>query len=162
MDHWVGLGSARLSIIDLSSGQQPIPNEDESIWIVFNGEIFNYVELRPELEKRGHHFSTNSDTEVIVHLYEDHGPECLNFLNGQFAIAIWDSKAQTLFLARDRLGILPLFYTIAQGALIFGSEIKSLLVDERVEAQIDPVSLSQIFTYWSPLSPRRVFKGINE
>ena len=111
-DAWAGLGSARLSIIDLSGGQQPIGNEDGTLWIVFNGEIFNYIELRPELERRGHRFTTNSDTEVILHLYEDYGPDCLKYLNGQFAIAIWDARQRRLFLARDRVGIRPLFYTL--------------------------------------------------
>jgi len=160
LDERVGIGSARLSIIDLGGGQQPITNEDETLWIVFNGEIFNYIELRPELEARGHRFATNSDTEVILHLYEEYGPDCLHHLNGQFAIAVWDKKDQTLFLARDRIGIRPLFYTIADGALIFGSEIKTILADPRVAAEIDPVSLDQVFTYWSPLSPRTIFKNI--
>ena len=162
LDDQVGLGSARLSILDLSGGQQPISNEDESLWIVYNGEVFNYLELRPELEKRGHQFGTNSDTEVILHLYEDYGPGCLNYLNGQFAFAIWDSHHQTLFLARDRLGIRPLFYTVVDGALIFGSEIKALLADGRVHAEIDPVSMDQIFTYWSTLPSRTAFKDIHE
>ena len=111
-DEKVGLGSARLSIIDLSSGQQPISNEDGSLWIVFNGEIYNYVELRPQLEARGHRFSTHTDTEVILHLYEERGVACLEDLNGQFALAIWDTRRQTLFLARDRPGIRPRFYTV--------------------------------------------------
>jgi asparagine synthase (glutamine-hydrolysing) len=162
MDEYVGLGSARLSIIDLSGGQQPISNEDGSIWIVFNGEIFNYVELRPDLEKRGHRFSTNTDTEIILHLYEDYGPGCLQFLNGQFSIALWDTRNRALFLARDRLGIRPLFYTIVDGSLIFASEIKAILADHRVQAEIDPVSLDQIFTFWSTLTPRTVFRGISE
>ncbi len=158
----VGLGSARLSIIDLSTGQQPISNEDGSLWIVFNGEIFNYVELRPQLLSRGHHFSTNTDTEVILHLYEDFGPDCLRYLNGQFAIAIWDSRRQTLFLARDRLGVRPLFYTQAGDTLIFGSEIKAILSHPRVQAELDPVALDQIFTFWSTLSPRTTFRNIRE
>ena len=162
LDDEVGLGSARLSIVDLSGGQQPIANEDESLWIVYNGEVFNYVELRPELEQRGHRFATNSDTEVILHLYEDFGPGCLKYLNGQFAFAIWDSSHHQLFLARDRLGIRPLFYTLVDGALIFGSEIKALLVDPRVRAEIDPVSMDQIFTYWSTLPSRTAFRGIHE
>ncbi|MFW6116008.1 MAG: asparagine synthetase B, partial [Chloroflexota bacterium] len=112
-DASVGLGSARLSIIDLSGGQQPIGNEDGTRWIVLNGEIFNYVELRPELEARGHCFSTDTDTEVVLHMYEDYGPACLDHLNGQFAMAIWDARERDLFLARDRLGIRPLFYTVA-------------------------------------------------
>lgn len=158
----VGLGSARLSIIDLTSGQQPIPNEDGTLWIVFNGEIFNYMELRQDLEARGHYFTTQSDTEVILHLYEDYGPDCLQYLNGQFAIAIWDEREKTLFLGRDRLGVRPLFYTISDGALIFASEIKALLADKRVQTSIDPVALDQIFTYWSTLSPRTVFRDIRE
>jgi asparagine synthase (glutamine-hydrolysing) len=162
LDQGVGLGSARLSIIDLSSGQQPIGNEDGTLWIVFNGEIFNYIELRPQLEARGHTFSTHSDTEIILHLYEDHGPDCLQYLNGQFAIAIWDTRRQELFLARDRLGIRPLFYAHSGGAFLFGSEIKALLADPRLQAEIDPLSLDQIFTYWSTLSPRTVFKDIFE
>ena len=159
IDDHVGLGSARLSIIDLSGGDQPITNEDESLWIVFNGEIFNYIELRPPLERRGHRFSTSSDTEVILHLYEDYGPDCLRNLNGQFALAIWDTRQRSLFLARDRLGIRPLFYTQHQGQLIFGSEIKTLLA-YGVPAEIDPLALDQIFTYWSTLSPRSAFKEI--
>jgi asparagine synthase (glutamine-hydrolysing) len=162
LDEWVGLGSARLSIIDLRTGQQPIANEDETMWIICNGEIFNYIELRPVLEARGHRFTTNTDTEVILHLYEDFGPDCLTHLNGQFALAIWDAARQTLFLARDRLGVRPLFYTIADGALIFGSEIKAILADRRVRAEIDPIALDQIFTFWSTLSPRTSFRDIWE
>ena len=156
------LGSARLSIIDLSGGDQPICNEDGSLWIVFNGEIFNYIELRAELERRGHRFSTNTDTEVILHLYEDLGPACLSHLNGQFAIAIWDSHRRELFLARDRLGVRPLFYTLNDGRLIFGSEIKALLACPGVQAAIDTDTLHQIFTFWSPLSPRTAFRDIVE
>jgi len=162
LEEQVGLGNARLSIIDLNTGQQPIANEDETLWIVFNGEIFNYVELRPELEARGHHFSTDTDTEVILHLYEDFGPECLTYLNGQFAIAIWDTRRQSLFLARDRVGIRPLYYTQVENVLTFGSEIKAILSDPRVQADLDPVALDQIFTSWSTLSPRTVFRHIHE
>ncbi len=161
-DNQVGLGNARLSIIDLAGGQQPISNEDETVWIVFNGEIFNYIELRPGLEAKGHRFATASDTEVIVHLYEEYGPACLEHLNGQFAIALWDTRSRTLMLARDHLGILPLFYTIAEGALIFGSEIKAVLVDPRVRAEIDPLSLAQVFTFWTTVSPRTIFRDIFE
>ena len=160
VDDQVGLGSARLSIIDLAGGDQPIGNEDGSLWIVFNGEIFNYVELRPTLEARGHRFSTNTDTEVILHLYEEFGPDCLHHLNGQFAIAIWDARQKSLFLARDRVGIRPLFYTLQDGQLVFGSEIKSILAYPGVPAEIDPVALDQIFKYWSALSPRTIFKDI--
>ncbi|MCC9076791.1 asparagine synthase (glutamine-hydrolyzing) [Litorilinea aerophila] len=158
--HGVGLGSARLSIIDLGGGQQPIGNEDGTLWIVFNGEIFNYVELRPLLERQGHRFATDTDTEVILHLYETYGPECVHHLNGQFAFAIWDERARRLFMARDRLGIRPVYYTRQAGALFFASEIKALLADPRVQAELDPVTLGQIFTCWSPLSPRTAFQGI--
>lgn len=160
LDKQVGLGNARLSIIDIAGGDQPICNEDRSLWIVFNGEIFNYVELRPLLEARGHQFTTNCDTEVILHLYEDYGPDCLRHLNGQFAIAIWDAHKHSLFLARDRLGIRPLFYTLRDGQLIFGSEIKTILAYPGLKAEIDPISLEQIFTYWSTLSPYTIFKDI--
>jgi asparagine synthase (glutamine-hydrolysing) len=162
LDDQVGLGSARLSIIDLSNGQQPIANEDQTLWIVFNGEIFNYLELRPLLERRGHQFTTNTDTEVILHLYEEYGPDCLQYLNGQFAIAIWDAQSKMLFLARDRVGIRPLFYTLAGDRLIFGSEIKAIFVDPSVPRIIDPVALDQVFTYWSTISPRSFFKNIYE
>lgn len=162
MNQRVALGSARLSIIDLSTGQQPISNEDDTLWIVFNGEIFNYIELRPELEKKGHQFKTTSDTEIILHLYEDYGVDCLKYLNGQFAIAIWNTKEQSLFLARDRIGIRTIFYTFSGGSLIFGSEIKSILASGRVQAELDPIALDEIFTFWSTLSPRTVFKGIHE
>jgi asparagine synthase (glutamine-hydrolysing) len=162
IDDWIGLGSARLSIIDLSSGQQPIPNEDRTLWIVFNGEIFNYIELRPDLERHGHHFTTNSDTEVILHLYEDYGPDCLKYLNGQFALAIWDTRGQTLFLARDRVGIRPLFYTMVEDRFVFGSEIKAIFADPSIPRIIDPVAVDQVFTFWSMLSPRSFFKDIFE
>jgi asparagine synthase (glutamine-hydrolysing) len=163
LDGEVGLGSARLSIIDLSSGGQPITNEDESLWIVFNGEIFNYIELRAELEARGHRFRTSSDTEVILHLFEDFGPKCLEKMNGQWGIAIWDRNRRKLFLARDRLGVRPLFYAEAPGgALLFGSEIKAILSDRRMQAELDPLVIEQIFRYWSPISPNTVFRGISE
>jgi asparagine synthase (glutamine-hydrolysing) len=162
LDRRVGLGSARLSIIDLSTGQQPIANEDESLWIVFNGEVFNHPELRRELESRGHRFTTTSDTEVVLHAYEEFGAGCLPRFNGQFAIAIWDTRNRTLFLARDRLGIRPLFYTKAAGALVFGSEIKAILPAPGVTASPDPVAMDQIFTFWSTLSPRTFFRGIKE
>lgn len=161
-DDHVGLGSARLSIIDLAGGDQPIGNEAGDKWIVFNGEIFNYVELRPELEKRGHVFATNTDTEVILHLYEDLGPQCLSRLNGQFALAIWDSAQRSLFLARDRVGIRPVFYTINDGYLVFGSEMKAMLAHPSVHATIDLDALAQVFTFWSVQSPRSIFKGIHE
>lgn len=162
LDDWAALGNARLSIIDLKTGQQPISNEDGSLWIVFNGEVFNHVELRQELEARGHRFSTTSDTETVLLAYEEYGPACLSKFNGQFAIAIWDSRRRSLFLGRDRLGVRPLFYTRAGDALVFGSEIKALLAYPGIQAELDPLALDQIFTYWSPLSPRSCFEGIHE
>jgi asparagine synthase (glutamine-hydrolysing) len=162
LDRRVGLGSARLSIIDLSTGQQPISTQDENLWIVFNGEIFNYLELRKELEVLGHRFRTQSDTEVLLHAYEEFGVQCLERLNGQFAFAVWNTREQTLFLARDRLGVRPLFYTVNDGRLIFGSEIKAILTQRQVRAEIDPAVLGEVFTYWAPLSPRTIFRGIHE
>jgi asparagine synthase (glutamine-hydrolysing) len=158
----VGLGNARLSIIDLAGGQQPLTNEEETLWMVLNGEIYNYIELRAELEVRGHHFATNTDVEVVIHLYEDHGPACLDYLNGPFALAIWDSQRRVLFLARDRVGIRPLFYAERDGVLFFGSEIKALLADKRVSAHVDPISLDQVFTFWCYLPSRTIFRDIFE
>ncbi len=161
LDQQAGLGSARLSIIDLSGGQQPIGSEDERLWIVFNGEIFNYIELRPALEARGHRFRTDSDTEVILHLYEEYGPECLHRINGQFAIAIWDRRRKELFLARDRLGIRPLFYARRGQTLLFGSEIKAMLAHPALEARLRPDALAQVFTYWSVQPPDTIFEGVS-
>jgi len=162
LDETAGLGNARLSIIDLGNGQQPITNETGSLWIVYNGEIFNYLELRDELIKKGHQFRTDSDTEVVIHLYEEYGKECLCQLNGQFAFAIWDAERKSLFLARDRVGIRPLFYTVVDGVLIFGSEIKAILAEGRVYPELDPAALGQVFTYWAALSPNTAFRDIRE
>jgi asparagine synthase (glutamine-hydrolysing) len=123
----VGIGMRRLSIVDLARGHQPISNEDETAWIVFNGEIYNHAELREQLQTRGHHYRTNSDTETIVHLYEEYGRDCVRHLRGMFAFAIWDTKKQHLFIARDRLGIKPLYYRLTPESLAFGSEIKVVL-----------------------------------
>jgi asparagine synthase (glutamine-hydrolysing) len=161
-DRDIGLAHARLSIIDLAGGQQPIANEDKSVWIIYNGEVFNYLELREELAQKGHRFATKTDTEVIVHLYEEKGEGFLQYLNGQFALALWDKKKHKLILARDRLGIRPLFYTVTGGSLLFASEIKSLFVDPRVKAALDPQGLDQFFTFWSTLPPQTTFKDICE
>ncbi|OGO04518.1 MAG: asparagine synthase (glutamine-hydrolyzing), partial [Chloroflexi bacterium RBG_13_56_8] len=160
LDDQIGLGNARLSIIDLTGGQQPIHNEDESIWIVFNGEIFNYLELRSDLEAAGHHFTTLTDTEVIVHLYEEQGPKCVEALNGQFAIALWDRRRRELYLMRDRLGIRPIYYTQAEGRLLFASEVKALFADPSVHAELDEEALAQAFTFWTTLAPRSIFRDI--
>jgi asparagine synthase (glutamine-hydrolysing) len=158
----VGLAHSRLSIIDLASGAQPMANDDESVWISFNGEIFNYIELRDELAARGHRFRTSSDTEVIVRLYEEMGPDCVERLNGDFAFAIWDARRRQLMLARDRMGVRPLFYTWHGGTLYFASEVKALLEVPGITAEPDPFALDQIFTLWFPLPPRTMFKGIME
>lgn len=162
LDDRAGLGSARLSIVDLETGQQPIASEDESLWIVFNGEVYNHPELRERLERKGHRFRTRTDTEVILHLYEEEGPECLHWFNGQFAIAIWDVRRRELFLARDRLGVRPLFYALLPNGLAFASEIKALLLIPGVGARLDPHALAQAFTFWAPLAPRTAFEGIRE
>jgi asparagine synthase (glutamine-hydrolysing) len=157
-----GLGSVRLSIIDLATGQQPLSDDTGRYLITFNGEIFNYRELRLDLEKRGCHFSTRSDTEVLLLAYREYGPECLNMLNGQFAFAVWDSKNDSLFLARDRVGIRPLFYTIQNELLVFGSEIKAIFEFPGIKRELDTVALQQIFTFWTTISPRTSFSKINE
>jgi asparagine synthase (glutamine-hydrolysing) len=143
IDRGIGIYNRRLSIIDLKSGHQPIHNEDDSVWIVFNGEIYNFQELRSTLEKNGHRFYTNSDTETIVHAYEEWGVGCLPRLNGMFAFAIWDSTKSKLLLARDRTGIKPLYYLPLGGNLLFGSEIKSILQDDRVKIEPDMDAIFQ-------------------
>lgn len=158
----VALGSVRLSIIDLQSGQQPLSTGDGKYWIVFNGEIFNYIELKADLKRLGYSFRTESDTEVLLNAYLEYGSDCLNRLNGQFVFAIWNNEKKELFIARDRIGIRPLFYTQTKDSFLFGSEIKTLFEHPDVKAEIDPVSMSQIFTYWSTLTPGTVFKNIFE
>jgi len=159
-DHQVGFGHARLSIIDLAGGRQPMTTGDQSVCIAFNGEIFNYVELREELIRKGHHFATHSDTEVILHLYQEEGEHCVQRLNGQWAFAIWDAPKQKLFLSRDRLGVRPLFYTQVAGKFLFASEIKALLACPDVLCELDLETLGQIFTFWVTLPPRTAFKNI--
>lgn len=158
----VGLGSVRLSIIDLSSGTMPLSTIDESKWVVFNGEIFNYIELREELTAKGHSFTTSSDTEVIVHLYEEYGVDFLHKLNGQFAIAIWDIEKLELFLARDRVGIRPLYYTQVGETFVFGSEIKAITEFPGVDPKISPKALAEYYTFWTALSPNTAFDDIYE
>ncbi len=160
LDDRVGLGHARLSIIDLEGGRQPLTNEDRSLWLVCNGEIFNYIELREELESRGHQFRTGSDSETILHLYEERGADCVTALNGQFAFALWDRNRQQLLLGRDRLGICPLYYTQVGGELVFASEIKAILTHPKVSREIDPVAVGELFSSWSPVPPRTMFKRI--
>ena len=158
----VGLGHARLSIIDLAGGAQPVHNEDQTVWISYNGEIFNYVELRRGLEMRGHRFYTHTDTEVIVHLYEEHGDDFVHQLNGQFAFALWDRPRRRLLLVRDRAGILPLYYTRTREGVLFASEVKALLASGAVAAALDPDALDETFTFWAPLAPRTMFRGVSQ
>lgn len=162
LDRNIGIGSVRLSIIDLSSGQQPMSDVTGRYWVVYNGEIFNYRELRSNLELKGIHFKTNSDTEVVVQMYAMYGADCLHQFNGQFAFCIWDITKKELFLARDRVGIRPLFYWSQNGAFAFCSEIKGIFSLDLVDRSIDAESLSQIFTFWTTLSPNTPFKNILE
>jgi len=157
-----GLVHARLSIIDLQTGQQPMSNEDRTLWIIFNGEIFNFVELRTELEKLGHHFQTNSDTEVIIHAFESWNTDCFSRFNGQWALALWNTKTRTLVLARDRIGVRPLYIHESNGRVLFGSEMKAIFADPEVPRAINPQGLDQTFTYWASIAPVTVFQGIEE
>ena len=161
-DHHAALGHTRLAIIDTAGGAQPMSNEDGTLWVTFNGEIFNYVELARELTRLGHRFRTASDTEVIVHAWEQWGRDCFDRFNGQWAIALWDSRERRLILSRDRMGVRPLFYTRGNGRLAFASEVKALFADRSVERAFDPAGLSETFTYWSTVAPRTVFRGIEQ
>jgi asparagine synthase (glutamine-hydrolysing) len=162
VDGPVGLGMRRLSIIDLAGGHQPMQNEDGSLTIVFNGEIYNYRDVRRQLESRGHTFRTASDTESILHAYEEYGPDCLRLLNGMFAIAIWDGPRQRLFLARDRLGIKPLYLQHDQTTLRFGSEIKAILVDPAVPRTLDPEAFRYFLRYGYVAAPGTMFASIRK
>lgn len=157
-----GLGHARLSVIGIGDGQQPMSDVSGNLTIAFNGEIFNYLELREGLISKGRRFRTSSDTEVILHLYDEMGEDCLSLLNGDFAFAIWDVRRRRMVLARDRMGVRPLFYTNKDGVLYFASEIKALLKVPGVSAEIDPIALDQIFTLWAPIAPRTAFRNIHE
>src|SRR5882672_5575712 len=162
-DSSAGLAHARLSIIDLGGGQQPLSNEYDTLWIVFNGEIFNYVELRTELESLGHRFRTRSDTEVIVHAYEAWGEEAFARMNGQWAIALWDEQKKRLVLSRDRLGVRPLYLCEHRGSLYFASEVKAIFAaDASIPRALDPVGIDQTFTFWTVVPPQSVFRGIEE
>jgi asparagine synthase (glutamine-hydrolysing) len=160
--HYAALGNVRLSIIDISGGQQPMSDQCLRYWIVFNGEIFNYLELRQRLEDEGYSFRTQSDTEVLVQLYAVFGRDCLKMLNGQFVFAIWDKVKEELFIARDRVGIRPLFYNFNNGIFSFASEIKSLFKQERLIPEFDFENLSQIYTFWTTITPNTAFKNIYE
>ena len=156
----VAMGFTRLSIIGVDNGMQPLTNEDDSLILICNGEIFNYIELKEELIQKGHQFKTETDIEVILHLYEDFGMDFLNELNGQFAFAIYDKAKKALFCARDQMGIIPFFYTMVEDNFIFGSEIKAILEHPAVKAEVDLVGLDQILTFAGLASPRTMFKDI--
>jgi len=158
----VAIGSVRLSIIDLKSGRQPLCDESENYWIVYNGEIFNYLELRIDLIKKGIKLKTHCDTEVVIEMFAQYGEKCLNYFNGQFSFCIWDKKKKQLFLARDRVGIRPLYYWSNNNTFAFCSEIKGLLSLDKIPKELCPDSLNQIFTYWTTLTPNSPFKHIYE
>ena len=160
IDGEVGFGFRRLSIIDVKAGHQPLANEDESVWVVFNGEIYNFQELREELQAKGHVFRTRTDTEVLVHLYEEHGPGLVNRLRGMFAFAIWDGIKKSLLLARDRLGIKPLYYSVTQKFVSFGSEIKAILADPAFSREIDPSMIDRFLSFYYMPGEESLFKDV--
>lgn len=158
----LGLGFRRLSIIDLRGGHQPMSDQDKSVWVVFNGEIYNFPELKKELEGFGHVFQTRSDTEVIIHGYKQWGVDVLNHLNGMFGLAIWDEGKRKLILARDRIGIKLVYYKVESGSVYFGSEIRAVLATNRTKPEVDPVSLNLFLRYRYSPSPVTLFKGIRK
>src|SRR3990172_3355450 len=161
-DKSVGLGIRRLSIIDLSTGDQPIKNEDGSVTVVFNGEIYGYKNLRDRLINKGHKLKTKSDTEVLVHLYEEYGEEMVGLLNGMFAFAIWDEKKQKLFLARDRSGIKPLYYYPTKKKILFGSEPKTILKYPKIIKKINKEALSSYFYLGYVLGEKSIYKNVSK
>ncbi len=158
----VGLGFRRLSIIDLAGGHQPMSDAEETVWIIFNGEIYNYRELRAELQNKGHQFRTNSDTEVIIHGYKEWGTDAFNRLNGMFGLAIWDVTKKRLVVARDAMGIKLIYYKIDKGQLTFGSEIRSILAAENSKPAVDPVALNLFLRFRYTPSPLTIFQGIRK
>lgn len=162
LDGPVGLGHLRLAIIDPEGGIQPMTNEDESVWIVFNGEIYNFQELMEGLIARGHRFRSRCDTEVIIHLYEEHGVECLKFLRGMFTFAIWDKKRRRLFVARDRVGIKPLYYSQTPNALYFASELKAIIADPAVSREIDHAAMRLFFSFYYVPGEETLFKSVRK
>ena len=159
----VGFGHRRLSIIDIEGGRQPLYNEDGTVVVTFNGEIFNFMEIEKDLLARGHKFRTRCDTEVIVHAWEEWGERCLERFNGMFAFALWDQRKQILFLARDRLGVKPLYYAeLADGRLVFASELKALLRHADVPRRIDPHAVEEYFTFGYVPDPKTIYAGIHK
>lgn len=161
-DRSVGLGFRRLSIVDLATGDQPMANEDESLWLVFNGEIYNHAAHRPDLETRGHRFRSHCDAEVILHLYEELGADCVHELRGMFAFALWDSRRKQLLLVRDRIGVKPLYYAATARTLVFGSEIKALFEHGSLDPQLDEAALSLYLTFAATPAPRTLFEGVQK
>ena len=161
-DREVGLGMRRLSIIDLPSGRQPVRNEDGSVWVVFNGEIYNFQELRQQLQGRGHVFTTRTDTEVIVHLYEEYGRRCVEHLRGMFAFALWDSRQKQLLLARDRIGIKPLYFAESDGRILFASELKSILQMPEIQRNLNWSSVSHLFTFLTTPPAESIIEGVHK
>src|SRR5262245_52047642 len=162
-DRRVGLAHRRLSIIDLSpAGRQPMSNEDGTVWITFNGEIYNHLPLRKELEAKGHLYQSRTDTETILHLYEEEGAECVRRIEGDFAFAIWDSRRRELLLARDRLGVKPLYFAVLPGAFLFGSEIKAILAHPRMTRRVDRAALYHYLTFVAAPAPRTLFQGVHK
>ena len=161
-DGSVGIGMRRLSIVDLATGHQPLSNEDGTVWIVFNGEIYNHAALREQLQARGHHYRTHSDTETIIHLYEEYGPECVQHLRGMFAFAIWDARRQRLFIARDRLGIKPLYYELTSEQIVWGSEIKVVLACPGVGARFDRTVLPEYLAFGYLSGEQTFYSGIRK
>jgi len=161
-DHRVGFGFRRLSIVDLVTGDQPMSNEDGSVWLIFNGEIYNHSDHRPRLEARGHHFRSRCDAEVVLHLYEEFGPNCVHHLRGMFAFAIWDARRRRLMLVRDRIGVKPLYFATLPGTLLFGSEIKALLRHPSLEPRVNEDALSLYLTFASTPAPLTLFAGVEK
>src|SRR5213596_1373767 len=158
----IGLGFRRLSIIDLAGGHQPMADAEETVWIIFNGEIYNYKELRAELQSKGHQFRTNSDTEVIIHGYKEWGTDVFNHLNGMFGLAIWDVRNERLVVARDAMGIKLIYYRIANGQLTFGSEIRPILAAEDSKPEVDPVALNLFLRFRYTPSPLTILQGVRK
>ncbi|MGH9260569.1 MAG: asparagine synthase (glutamine-hydrolyzing), partial [Acidimicrobiales bacterium] len=160
-DERAGLAHARLSIVDLAGGFQPLTGEDRTVWLSFNGEIFNHIELRRELTALGHRFATGTDSEVVVHCFEQYGDRAWSMLNGQFAFALWDRRSGRLWLVRDRVGILPLHWARAGRRVVFASEAKALFASGLVDPAFDAGGLDEVFTRWSAMAPTTVFAGVH-
>ena len=161
-DRQLGFGFRRLSIVDLSTGDQPMSNEDDTVWLVFNGEIYNHADHRPRLEARGHRFRSRCDAEVVLHLYEEFGPDCVDHLRGMFAFAIWDSRRRRLLLARDRIGVKPLYFAALPHTLVFGSEIKALFGHPDVRPRLKESALSLYLTFAATPAPGTLFEGVEK